>query len=39
MGKNFADVWENANTFAAGLRVPSAIGDYLILRTKKFRFC
>lgn len=31
-GKDFADFWENANTFAAGLRVPSAIGDYLILK-------
>lgn len=27
-----ADPWENAQTLAAGLRVPSAIGDYLILR-------
>jgi threonine synthase len=31
-GKDFADYWDNANTFAAGLRVPSAIGDYLILK-------
>ena len=31
-GKNYADFWENAKTFASGLRVPSAIGDYLILR-------
>lgn len=31
-GKRSADFWENANTFAAGLRVPSAIGDYLILK-------
>ena len=30
-GKKFADPWENANTIAAGIRVPSAIGDYLIL--------
>lgn len=30
-GKEHADFWENANTFAAGLRVPAAIGDYLIL--------
>ena len=31
-GDEFADPWENAHTFAAGLRVPAAIGDYLILR-------
>ena len=24
--------WENAHTFAAGIRVPQAIGDFLILR-------
>lgn len=29
--KENADPWENASTIAAGLRVPSAIGDYLIL--------
>ncbi len=28
-----ADPWENASTVAAGLRVPVAIGDYLILKT------
>jgi threonine synthase len=31
-GEEFAKPWENAQTFAAGLRVPGAIGDYLILR-------
>jgi threonine synthase len=30
-GKKEAEFWENAETVAAGLRVPSAIGDYLIL--------
>ncbi len=30
-GERFAEPWENAQTIAAGLRVPSAIGDYLIL--------
>ena len=27
----FAEPWINANTYASGIRVPSAIGDYLIL--------
>lgn len=31
-GEEFAKPWENAQTFAAGLRVPGSIGDYLILR-------
>lgn len=31
-GANHADVWQNAQTIAAGLRVPVAIGDYLILQ-------
>lgn len=31
-GKEQADPWENSKTIAAGLRVPAAIGDYLILR-------
>lgn len=31
-GDEFAKPWENAQTFAAGLRVPGAIGDYLILK-------
>jgi threonine synthase len=30
-GKRFADAWENATTTAAGIRVPSAVGDFLIL--------
>jgi threonine synthase len=31
-GKEKAEPWRNAQTIAAGLRVPEAIGDYLILR-------
>jgi len=31
-GAEFAEPWENAETMAAGIRVPAAIGDYLILR-------
>ena len=31
-GTEFAEPWQNADTVAAGLRVPAAIGDYLILR-------
>jgi len=30
-GKTASEMWENASTFAAGLRVPKAYGDYLIL--------
>ncbi len=30
-GKKSATKWENAHSFAGGIRVPSAIGDYLIL--------
>jgi threonine synthase len=30
-GARYAEPWQNARTAAAGLRVPSAIGDYLIL--------
>ena len=30
-GSNNAEMWENAQTFASGIRVPAAIGDYLIL--------
>jgi threonine synthase len=30
-GERFAEPWPNAQTIAAGLRVPVAIGDYLIL--------
>ncbi|MFC2084996.1 threonine synthase [Bacteroidota bacterium] len=32
-GKEFAELWENASTIADGLRVPGAVGDFLILRT------
>jgi len=31
-GKEFAGMWENAKTVADGLRVPAAVGDFLILR-------
>lgn len=31
-GKEFAEPWPNARTIADGLRVPAAIGDFLILR-------
>jgi threonine synthase len=31
-GKEKADMWEDAHTCADGLRVPKAIGDFLILR-------
>jgi len=31
-GQDHADEWENPQTLAAGLRVPSAVGDFLILR-------
>jgi threonine synthase len=31
-GKDVSERWENASTFAGGLRAPVAIGDYLILR-------
>jgi threonine synthase len=30
-GKSTSEMWPNAATFAAGLRVPKAYGDYLIL--------
>ena len=30
-GTEFAEPWQDAQTVAAGIRVPSAIGDYLIL--------
>ena len=30
-GERFATPWENASTCASGLRVPSAVGDFLIL--------
>jgi threonine synthase len=31
-GAEFAEPWQNAHTYAAGLRVPRAVGDFLILR-------
>ena len=31
-GVEHAPRWENAHTFAAGIRVPPAVGDFLILR-------
>ncbi|MFH1852538.1 MAG: threonine synthase [Candidatus Neomarinimicrobiota bacterium] len=31
-GRNQADFWPNARTIADGLRVPGALGDFLILR-------
>lgn len=31
-GEEFAAPWEEAQTVAAGLRVPSAVGDFLMLR-------
>jgi threonine synthase len=31
-GDEFADRWENAATVATGIRVPKAVGDFLILR-------
>ena len=31
-GTEFAEPWETAHTVAGGIRVPGAIGDYLILR-------
>ena len=31
-GREDAGTWENAVTYAAGLRVPGAVGDFLILR-------
>ncbi len=31
-GKESAEMWEGAATYASGLRVPAAVGDFLILR-------
>ena len=31
-GKEFAEMWSGAKTIADGLRVPAAVGDFLILR-------
>ena len=30
-GKEFAEFWDNAETISSGIRVPSALGDFLIL--------
>jgi len=30
-GDEFAEPWENATTYASGIRVPRAVGDFLIL--------
>jgi threonine synthase len=32
LGQEHFDRWENAHTVAAGIRVPKAVGDFLILR-------
>jgi threonine synthase len=34
-GKTTSEMWSGASTFAAGLRVPKAYGDYLILEILK----
>jgi threonine synthase len=34
-GKSVSEMWTDAETFAAGLRVPKAYGDYLVLDTIK----
>jgi threonine synthase len=34
-GLDHAPLWENANTVASGIRVPAAIGDFLILDALK----
>ena len=31
--KEFAAYWENAETYASGIRVPSALGDFLMLKS------
>ena len=31
-GREHATLWENAHTVASGIRVPAAVGDFLILR-------
>ena len=31
-GEEHAPLWENAHTLAAGIRVPVAVGDFLIIR-------
>ena len=30
-GKDYAELWQDAHTIASGIRVPGAIGDFLIL--------
>lgn len=32
-GEEFAEPWQNAATIADGMRVPAAVGDFLIIRT------
>jgi threonine synthase len=32
MGQEHAEMWQGAATYASGLRVPAAVGDFLILR-------
>lgn len=34
-GEEHAPVWENANTHAMGIRVPVAVGDFLIIRAMR----
>ena len=34
-GKEESEFWENAQTIAAGLRVPKALGDFLVLRAAR----
>jgi len=34
-GVEYAPRWENAHTIAAGIRVPQAVGDFLILRAER----
>jgi threonine synthase len=34
-GQEFATPWEGAETIADGLRVPAAVGDFLILRARR----
>ncbi len=31
-GEEHAETWQGAETYASGLRVPGAVGDFLILR-------
>jgi threonine synthase len=34
-GDEFAELWQNAHTVAAGIRVPVAVGDFLMLRAMR----